>query len=386
VYIYLKDFYSHTNFIELEYTSPSDVLGQRLFREDEYASINTRTCISCKGQDCQTKPNLDENILKKKLLTSGYFIPMGLSIFKSKKPKGKCSHGGFFDSSQKDKLESVHGHLHYQAANMAYQATVKILTQFRNQIGNDAFGLFLTLKKNLNSLVISIDTTCSITDYVDLAKNISINIVNQYDRLEFGPHNYILLSFDSDNAQLVVNSRNPKDLTDAIQKINSCQRNNSTVGEMYYHSLIEGLKQCEYASVIYTFTDSPAKDVYLKYQARALLRSKRAVVYSFMGEQMKTRVFKASYDVLDPLDGSDNDTDLASISGGLTYPITVADRSVISEFILRRLEWTRLQSLFMYKSISTSVEFYVDSSINELHLDISSMGKYNYFSTIHERI
>jgi hypothetical protein len=94
-----------------------------------------------------------------------------------------------------------------------------------------------------------------------------------------------------------------------------------------------------------------------------------------MGQKMKARVLSA-----DPLDGNDDGIDLASISGGLTYPIIAADRSVISEFILRRLEWTRLQSLFMYKSNSTSILFYVDSSIDELHLDISSMGKQNIFN------
>ena len=382
-----KDFYSHTNFIELEYESPSEVLGRRLFLENEYAPIRMRTCISCQGQQCQTEQNLDTEILKKKLLTSGYFVPIGIGLFAKKKPKGKCSHGGFFDSTQndepkgginKDKLDSVHGHLHYRAASMAYQATVKILNQFREDIGDDALSLFLTLKKNLNSLVISIDTACSMADYVDLAKDISINITKQYGELEFAPHNYILISFDSDKAELLVNSRNPVDLTNAIQKLNSCQNNSSVIGEMYYHSLIEGLKYCEYASVVYTFTDSPSRDAYLKDQARALLRSKRAVVYSFMGQKMKSRAFKAQYDVVDPLDGTDGNTDLASISGGLTYPIIASDQPVISEFVLRRLEWTRLQSLFISTSSSTSIVFYVDSSIDELYLDISSMGKLKY--------
>jgi hypothetical protein len=356
-----------------------------------------RTCISCEndGKDCQTKSNLDQNIQTKKLLTSGYFIPI-IWGWRQKKPVGKCSHGGFFDSSSnkepkgginKDKLDSVHSRLHYRAANMAYQATVKILTQLRNEIGNDAFGLFLALKKNLHSLVISIDTSYSMVDYIELAKDISVNIVNQYGRLEYAPHNYILVSFDSNNAKLISNSRNPNDLTNAIQTLKSYETTNSTLGEMYYHGLVEGLKPCEYASVIYTFTDSPAKDAYLKYQARALLRSKQAVIYSFMSQKMKTRIFQAYYDVLDPLDGSDNDTDLASISGGLTYPIFVADRSVISEFILRRLQWTRLQSLLTYKtSSSASVEFYVDSSIDELHLDISSMGEITDISRIELRM
>ena len=352
--------------------------------------------ISCKGTDCQTKSNLDEELQKKKLLTSGYFIPIGLSIFK-KKPKGKCSHGGKADGSEstepigginKDTLGSIHGHLHHKAANMGYQATISILNQLQNHIGNDAFGLFLTLKKNLNSLVISIDIECSIADYVELAKNISINIVNQYGGLEYAPHNYILTSFGSETAELHVRSRNPQDLTAAILKLDSCRRKNSTtIGEMYYHGLVEGLKYCEQSSVIYTFTDSPARDAYLKHQARALIRSKKVVVYSFMGRQMKTRMFRAQFDVLDPLDGSDNDTDLATISGGLTYPITAVDRPVIAEFILRRLEWAKLQSIFMFTSNSASVVFYVDQYITELHLDISSMGKkFNTISFFNKKI
>jgi hypothetical protein len=91
---------------------------------------------------------------------------------------------------------------------------------------------------------------------------------------------------------------------------------------------------------------------------------------------MKARIYQNHYDILDPIDGSDNDTDLASISGGLTYPIFPVDRLVIAEFILRRLEWTRLQSLVLLKSNSTSVQFYVDPSMDELHLDISSMRKH----------
>lgn len=258
---------------------------------------------------------------------------------------------------------------------MAYLASVQILTQFRKAIGNKKFGSFLSLKKRLNSLVIAIDTECAIGDYVELAKRISMHIVDQYREIEFAPHNYILISFNTDSAQIKANSEDPRDLTEAIQKLNSCSSNNSPNGNMYYHSLVEALKKCQSSSVIYTFTDSPARDAYIKHQARALLRDKGVVIYSFMGQQMKTRQFKAQADLYDPLDGSDGDTDLATITGGLTYPITNDDQRVISEFVLRRLAWTRLQSLVLLKSNASSITFYVDSSIDELYLDISSMGK-----------
>ncbi|CAF4741417.1 unnamed protein product [Rotaria sp. Silwood2] len=89
---------------------------------------------------------------------------------------------------------------------------------------------------------------------------------------------------------------------------------------------------------------------------------------------MKKLLLKRKIDLVGQLDGNDDGTDLPSISGGLTYPITVNDRSVILEFILRRLEWTRLQTLVILKSNSTSITFCVDSSIDELHIDISSTG------------
>ncbi|CAF4418758.1 unnamed protein product [Rotaria sp. Silwood2] len=380
----IQDFYSHTNYIELAYDSPSDVLAERIFGANEFASADMRTYISCDGQQCQINTNIDQSVLKTKLLTSGYFILLGFNFLKKFKPKGKCSHGGSFDSTEddepksginKDKLNSIHGHLHYQAASIAYKATVNILRQLQQDIGNDAFALFLTLKKNLNSLIISIDTSCSIGNYIDLAKNISINIVNQYGQLEYAPHNFILISFNNNYAKIIINSRKPNDLINAIQTLNPCENYTSILGGMYYSSLIEGLIQSEYSSVIYTFTDSPASDSYLKYKARALLRNKHIVIYSFVGQKMKKLLLKNKFQRTVQLDENDDGTDLPSVSGGLTYPITINDQSVISEFILRRLEWTRLQTLVIISNYnSTSITFFVDSSIDELHIDISSTG------------
>ncbi|CAF0762621.1 unnamed protein product [Didymodactylos carnosus] len=388
----LQDFYSHTNYIELEHTEPSQVLGRRHFNENEYASKGMQTCVDCTDEQCHS--NLHEDIVKKKLLTSGYFVPILLNFISKKKPKGKCSHGGSFDSTtnddakggiNKDKLDSVHGYLHYKAASMAYQATVDILKKFWNDTKDEDFGLFLGLKKNLNSLMVSIDTACSMAEYVELAKQISVGIVNQYKLLDYAPHNYILTSFNSELANLIVNTREPSNLISVIQQLSSCEKKKNTSGELYYHGLVEGLKVCEYGSVVYTFTDSPAKDAYLKHQALALIRNKKIVVYSLIGQEAKTRALltpKIRDDVIDPLDGSGDNTDLATISGGLTFPITVNDTSAISQFVLRRLEWTRLQPILLLKSNGTSISFQVDSSINELQIDITSISEINNISKV----
>ncbi|CAF3443536.1 unnamed protein product, partial [Rotaria sp. Silwood2] len=193
--------------------------------------------------------------------------------------------------------------------------------------------------------------------------------------LEYAPHNFILISFNNNYAKIIINSRKPNDLINAIQTLNPCENYTSILGGMYYSSLIEGLIQSEYSSVIYTFTDSPASDSYLKYKARALLRNKHIVIYSFVGQKMKKLLLKNKFQRTVQLDENDDGTDLPSVSGGLTYPITINDQSVISEFILRRLEWTRLQTLVIISNYnSTSITFFVDSSIDELHIDISSTG------------
>ncbi|CAF1633682.1 unnamed protein product [Rotaria magnacalcarata] len=89
----LQDFYSHSNFIQLENNSPTNILGERIFKGSEYANI---------------------------------------------------------------------------------------------------------IEKNLNSLVTSIDTSCTLTNYIDLAKDVSINIVH---------------------------TRNPKDLINSIRKLKNCEKN-----------------------------------------------------------------------------------------------------------------------------------------------------------------
>ncbi|KAL4593093.1 von Willebrand factor A domain-containing protein 7-like, partial [Arapaima gigas] len=69
-------------------------------------------------------------------------------VFSSSKPKGKCSHGGFFDRTSgktpvgginKDDLSSSHGDLHQDAALVATNATVQLLEDIRLSVGDINF-------------------------------------------------------------------------------------------------------------------------------------------------------------------------------------------------------------------------------------------------------
>ena len=98
----LQDFYSHSNWIEIGNRAPLKILGDEIIPEKDVAGPDQETCRDCtpanplklffQTDDCQA--NLILDIHK---LTSGYFGGQDVA-----KPQnvGKCSHGGWFDSSR----------------------------------------------------------------------------------------------------------------------------------------------------------------------------------------------------------------------------------------------------------------------------------------------
>ena len=129
--------------------NPHPDLGINKLTLAQFAGPKARTCSNCTtGPDAVCRGNCDVN----KALTSGYFVFRN-DIF-TKKPKGKCSHGGPDDATRdndaigginKDSLASIHGYLHFSAAQTAYLATCKTLRDFRSQVGDVAFGKFLNV-------------------------------------------------------------------------------------------------------------------------------------------------------------------------------------------------------------------------------------------------
>ncbi|XP_056305971.1 von Willebrand factor A domain-containing protein 7-like [Danio aesculapii] len=134
----LQDFYSHSNWIELGYTEPCTALINLEENIPNPADENTDTCDNT-VPDTNTGAKLLDTVLQNKILTSGYFG-------KSKKP-GKCSHGGKSDFTtgfrkswngiNKDAIDSSHGLLHNQAAEVAIAATVQLLEKIWKS-NNDA--------------------------------------------------------------------------------------------------------------------------------------------------------------------------------------------------------------------------------------------------------
>ena len=193
----LQDFYSHSNWIENGNRVPYAVLGQRDQRPSNIANPNQQTCNDCTedgtvivGQiiaffsskhdsarrfyDCPD--NIERSLHTSEKLTSGYHSGQRASNGRViQKPSGKCSHGGFLDSTSDDfakgginkdspfKKWSPHYYYYNEAVVVARQATSDILQQIRMDVNNDTlFAAFLGLTiSEAASIAYVIDTTGS---------------------------------------------------------------------------------------------------------------------------------------------------------------------------------------------------------------------------------
>ena len=177
----LQDFYSHSNWVENGNREPYHVLGRESERPSNIASPTTQTCTNCQEVSSaalyyyRCRDNILRTLSRTLYLTSGYYggqrDSQGQEI---KKPRGKCSHGGLFDTTADDiatgginkdtpiAILSPHFYRYPDAARMAQQATANLLLEIRSDVGNDQLFLrYLGLMARAISIAYVIDTTGS---------------------------------------------------------------------------------------------------------------------------------------------------------------------------------------------------------------------------------
>ncbi|CAF3901108.1 unnamed protein product [Rotaria sp. Silwood2] len=371
----LQDFYAHSNWVELGRQVPNQAIGTGTTL-GLYAPQYLDTCSNCTEQSCAERNILSE-IYSGQYLTSGYFdiYPGG-----SSKPKGKCSHGGLLDMTtqtdavgfgiNKDNEISDHGSFHIIAAKIALMATIQQLESLWSTVGNDIFGRFLGFHSS--SLVIAIDTTGSMPPVIELVKTVAIGII-EFTRDEnslFRPANYILSPFNDPKW-------GPLTITTDVQFFIDKIKNLTVDGggdepELYYHGLNEALQVCEMNSIIYTFTDAPAKDAYLRSKVFARATELKSRIFSFYvrststsGKSLRRR------DEDEILDGSVDD-DLATATGGSTIGLNpYRDINATTTFVIRHLFPQHLL-LSITGSGMINRTFTVDVNITRIEIDLTS--------------
>ncbi|XP_014832979.1 PREDICTED: von Willebrand factor A domain-containing protein 7-like [Poecilia mexicana] len=273
----VQDFYSHTNWVEMDHHLPNSNLIRNT-SVGKIAAITRATCRNCDGEDCRN--NILEDVIEEQILTSGYF---SLSPFSSK-PAGKCSHGGFWDRTEgiepigginKDSNTSEHGHLHNLAANVAIRATSELLEDVRSSAGDRGFLQMMGLFKG-KPLCFSMDTTGSMGDDIETVKNATSSIIDSKVGTEDEPSVYILVPFNDPDFGPLIRTTDPEVFKRHINSLTP--RGGGDAPEMSLSGLQLALTAAPPNSEIYVFTDAAAKDEHLKNTVVALIEQTKSVV------------------------------------------------------------------------------------------------------------
>ncbi|XP_073699381.1 von Willebrand factor A domain-containing protein 7-like [Garra rufa] len=289
----LQDFYSHSNWVELGETAPFSTLIKPELPLNNLADPSTPTCRSCSGSNC--RDNILPDILLHKKLTSGYF-----SFYPSRKPAGKCSHGGSIDKTSsreptgginKDDISSSHGFLHLRAADMAINATVEVLQDIRLAIGNNAFLRLVGLSQT-SVLAFVIDTTGSMSDDIEEAKRVSFSIIDSRRGTPEEPSEYILVPFNDPDFGPLTRTGNADIFKERINSLSAT--GGGDYPEMCLSGLLWALAGAPPSSDIFVFTDAAAKDYVLRSTILAMIERTRSTVTFMLTDVLARRRRTAS--------------------------------------------------------------------------------------------
>lgn len=359
----VQDFYSHSNWVQF-----SRSINEKLAKSTSIGNVvndTIRACFNCSSfSDC--KNNVNTFLIENRLLTSGYITSRTV-------PAGKCKHGEDWDGiSQwipeldgisKDSTKSAHSYLHNEAANLAEISSYLILKDLWETIGSNSFKNFLGFRGY--SLIITMDTTGSMSNEIQAAKQISYQILNTYLTQSNPPLNYILSPFNDPGYGPLTITENPYIFS---QKINDLvATGGGDEPELFYSGVLAALEVCEPYSLMFTFTDASAKDNHLRNQVVSVATKKSVKIIPVLTANTREEMnSKASF--------FDEYNQLAQLTGGFSIYTDKINVLNISSIILQELNMN-LQPILLanYKTLNTyESEFFVDSSIQVLNFYITS--------------
>ncbi|XP_068572631.1 von Willebrand factor A domain-containing protein 7-like [Cebidichthys violaceus] len=378
----LQDFYSHSNWVEMENELPNSNLIRSNAVIGNIAAKSRATCRDCIGDDCTN--NILEDILQEKILTSGYFdyVP-----FLSTKPTGKCSHGGTFDRTSKikpkgginkDNLDASHGHLHIKAVNLAIAATSELLEDIRGAAGDRPFLQMMGISKG-KALCFVIDTTGSMSDDIAAVRTVTSSIINSKVGTEDEPSVYILVPFNDPEFGPLTKTTDPNVFKNAIDSLSAT--GGGDFPEMSLSGLQLALTGAPRNSEIFLFTDAPAKDQHLRSTVIALIEQTKSVVNFMITGILGFRRRRQSDDSQQQQQSrsrmltSDAQLyrDLAQVSGGLAIEVSKSELPVATSIITESSSSSLVTILQAARSPgkAENFTFTVDESVRNLTVYIT---------------
>ncbi|XP_061131417.1 von Willebrand factor A domain-containing protein 7-like isoform X2 [Syngnathus typhle] len=370
----LQDFYSHSNWVELGNTFPYNALIKPDQTIVNVAGIDISTCRNCRGDNCDD--NILPDVLERGLLTSGYF-----SAISSDKPDGKCSHGGFLDRTSKrdpigginkDTIESSHGSLHQEAANLALKATMELLEDIRTAVGDKDFTRLMGLSQS-SALCFVIDTTGSMSDDIAEAKRISFDIIDSKRGTQEEPLAYILVPFNDPGFGPLLSTTDADKFKESINRLTA--RGGGDNPELCLSGLQLALTAAPPSSEIFVFTDAPAKDAFLESTIIALIESTKSEVTFMLTDVLSSRRKRT-------LNQADADLyrNISRASGGQAIEVSKADLALVTS-VIRDSSSSALVTIFqivIQPGKPDNFTFTVDNSLQNVTIYITGTLSLSY--------
>jgi hypothetical protein len=278
----LQDFYSHSNWVELQrgaYNSVLGVPGRPLFEP----SIVTAPCDDCvrnECPDCLTHLHASD-------LTTGYYTLRVSDPFTDSflfeqfedrvKPHNlKCSHGGKvkmtfgiardgsakgdksagINKDTKNCIISPHDTKHVAAAKAAALATQKYLEDIQRLIKVKKMKVLLG---GGPTLAMAIDTTGSMEDIILQVKQQAIQIVSSRIGTDEEPSNYVLVPFNDPSVGPVISTEDPFEFMQAISGLTA--DGGGDCPELSMTGMLQAMNSMEdEGGELLMFTDASSKD------------------------------------------------------------------------------------------------------------------------------
>ncbi|XP_053703540.1 von Willebrand factor A domain-containing protein 7-like [Synchiropus splendidus] len=367
----LQDFYSHSNWVELNFAFPNPNLIRSDTRVGNIAALTRATCRSCDRDNCTN--NILEDIISDRVLTTGYFSLNPLA----EKPAGKCSHGGAVDltSSQeptgginKDSLTASHGHLHTKAASLATAATSQMLEDVRAAAGDQPFLQMMGITKGSSrGLCIVIDVTESMSDDIQAVRNVTASIIHQAGAAN-APALYLLVTFSDPDVGPLVRTTDPNVFMSIINSLSVS--GGSDDAEKSLSGLQMALNAAPKSSEVFLFTDAPAKDRSISSTVIALIERQQTVVNFMVTNSTVTNQRR-------PRAVSDSDLEvyqqLSQVSGGQTVEVRTSELQTAANIIMETSNLSPVTLLQVSRSPGRTQEFsfQVDETVSNLRVFIT---------------
>ena len=263
----LQDFYSHSNWVELE---NKDILHNMGDKNYFFTTTSKKTCTDCEHHFPYVYYTCNNNIISNdKSMTSGYYSGQKDSNSnKVIKPAGKCSHGGPLDETRtqsatgginKDsdsRLWSPHYYKHDDAVKLSIKASRHFINYIRGTVSDTKFGRLLCLVP-VESLIYVMDTTSKMDPFLEAAKertNVLIDSAIEDEK----PTNYVIVPFNDPQYGPLFKTENPNQFKEWVSSLTAI--GGGDLPEMCFSGIQIAAEAAYPSSSVFVFTDAPAKD------------------------------------------------------------------------------------------------------------------------------